>query len=188
MNPGLLNIWRENGANLRFGETKNLIAFGVTTALFAEFLNRAQNGNLPRWSYAAFADAMGRDIQHALVMIALGLSIAISILSVFPNLSGRYWRLKGTLRFCRALGLLRAPDGAKTSYFMDVAAFPSPADYAKALLEAGASQTEWTIAERDMITQIWIVSRIAAMKFAMFAASMILTLIAAAAIFVKGAG
>lgn len=184
MNAGLLNMWRENGANLRFGETKNLIVFGVSTALIADFLHRSQPDALPRWSFQAIGSVMIQSPYHALITLALGLSILVSVLSVFPNISGRYLRVRLVLRACRGLRIIRRePNLERTVYFVDIAAYPAPDGYAAALKSNGVTATDWSRAERDLIEQIWVVSRIATVKFVLFSLSMILTLLAGLVIF-----
>lgn len=169
MDSSLLNIWRENGAYLRFGDAKGLFLFGVSTTVFASYIYELLKVTQLNWSVINRITGMEATFWQYVALSLFAGSTFLSMLSVMPVLSKKSVRIRLILFTGRLLMLVRRhPDTDRVIYFMDIAGFRSHEDLESSLKKSISLKRSWTSGEEELINQIWIISRIGASKYVLF--------------------
>lgn len=166
MNSSLLNIWREIGAYLRYGDAKCIFISSLSFGALFSFLRFRLLDSGLTW------DAIGRlmnsdlDAPSLLAISAFLLAFFISTNAVLPSISKSLWRVK----FINWIGSYMALRGSRKSdrdviFFVDIARHSSALDYEVVLRKSMELENEFNAAEKNLIEQIWIISKIASAKF-----------------------
>jgi hypothetical protein len=165
MHSGLLNIWRENGAYLRYGDAKCLFLATSCIALFFSFLTYQSISELAPWSVIGALKALSLSMSAYVALFSFSLGALVSLIAVMPSLSanlGRVRLLNVVGRFLHFGGKVTSP--TDVVYFDQVARYPS-AEHYEVALNSRLEPADWSPADKDLINQIWIVSQIASSKF-----------------------
>lgn len=160
----MINIWREVGAYLRYGDAKCLFFCGVSFSLLFSFLRFVLlDGNLS-WEVIDRLLYSGADMLDWVAIISLSISFLFTVFAVKPSLSGRLLRvdvINGISEFfCR-----HELESGAVIYFRDISRYESSSAYGDALRVSMKREPPLTVAEEHLVKQIWIVSRIANAKF-----------------------
>lgn len=164
MTSFLLNVWRENGAYLRFADAKNTAIAALSTTLLVSYYKYVYIIPSVNWNILEIFKFSHADEKHILVLFLLFFSMLISTLSVLPTLSKGSWRTNFFNQLGTSVGVLPSPEGATSIvYFLDIAAHPNLESYETAL----SSMMGYSMGpeEQAIASQVWSVSRIAAAKY-----------------------
>lgn len=169
MHSGLLNIWRENGAYLRYGDAKNVFVLGISmTALGVVFTHLSTNGEIT-WPFFGFRASDNIGWSEVLTLTAILLAFLFSSWGFLPALSKRQPTITAIFWIGKKIGIIPSTHNLKNVvYFVDVSAYENATAYQNALLELCNKESEWSCVEQDLIQQIWFVSRISAGKYITF--------------------
>jgi hypothetical protein len=166
VNSALLNIWRETGSYLRYGDAKALFMLGLSSASFYSLVHFLLLGAPPSWGIFGRLMIAKIGTNGWVCVIFLLLSIIVAAASIIPTLT------RGAVRvriFIGIADLLSSAD-ADTSregitYFRDIARFKSSTLYLDDLKKKNVLSCDVSAADEDLVEQIWVVSRIAFSKF-----------------------
>ncbi|MEM8774975.1 MAG: Pycsar system effector family protein [Pseudomonadota bacterium] len=179
MNSALLNIWRENGAYLRFADAKNGIIASVALTILISYVQYFLISSRTNWfsipEILAVADV--RAVEY-IICAALLTAFLLSSLSIVPTLSKNALRTELFVAMARFFSVIRYQEKQGIVYFLDVAAFPSHEAYRRRLAECVHNEDFDDLANRDLVEQIWLVSRIGSAKHFVFLNSAVLVLVA----------
>lgn len=169
MNSGILNIWREVGAYLRYGDAKSVLLLSLASGLFY-WLSQVQFG-VTVFNVSALALsfwATGFSTSTAALSL-FGTAVLIGVLGFLPALTKKSIRVHFWvwLGFKFSLISVRETD-ANCVFFVDIASFSDADAYTVTLLN-NLELTNPCQADREAIRQIWIVSRIGTAKFVQIA-------------------
>jgi hypothetical protein len=169
MNSSLLNVWRENGAYLRFADSKNALLTGISLALLLTYTNFVLITDSHDWfSLIALWGIASISPLDCVVFGCFLASAFLSGISIVPTLTKSSVRTNLFISLARHFSVIKLKNQQGTIYFLDVAAYPTAIEYQKRLLNQLREGTVLTSADKDLVAQIWIVSRIASSKHFIF--------------------
>ena len=178
MNSSLLNIWRENGAYLRFGDAKNGVLLGVTSTLLYSFLSHILIMERVGWHTLSCLLERGWPLNlDSIALLCFLLATVLTGASIVPVLTKWSLRVSIVLVIGKFFGFIKPNEVGGVTYFLDIAGCSTLEQYKKRLevnFDAGEISEGSNL---DLIEQIWIVSRIAAYKHIVFVVSGILAVI-----------
>jgi uncharacterized membrane protein (DUF485 family) len=178
MNSALLNIWRENGAYLRFGDTKNGFLWGISLTFLYSYVNYELISEKFGWqTLELISVAAELPAIKVLGILCFSLSTLLTFISIVPTLSKSSVRTNAIVRvakFCNVIG--RSPNPG-IIYFLDIASFDTAKDYQEKVVATLGVQEANSTGDNELIEQIWIISRIAASKHFVFLVSIILLVV-----------
>ena len=122
MDSALLNIWRENGAFLRYGDAKALFLMSVSIAALFSFLRHTLIAPGSDWAQISYIFDADMGLHSWLTVLSFSFSALVSLLVIAPTLSDRMIRVTffNTLGQCLQRGpIQRAELGFLT--FRDIA-------------------------------------------------------------------
>lgn len=168
MHSGLLNIWRENGAYLRYGDAKNLFVLGISMTVAGVAFRHFSTGEIS-WPFFGFSASNNICLSDVLALVAILLALFFSTWGFLPSLSKRQQRIATILWIGKKISVIPSTCNRKNAvYFIDVSLYEDANAYKKALLELYNIESELSGVEQDLIEQIWLVSRISAVKYIAF--------------------
>ena len=178
MNSSLLNIWRENGAYLRFGDAKNGVLLGVTSTLLYSFSNHVLILERVRWHTLSCLLERGWLFNlDSIALLCFLLATVLTGASIVPVLTKWSLRVSIVLAIGKFFGFIKPNEVGGVTYFLDIAGCSTWVQYKKRLeINFDASEISKEV-NFDLIEQIWIISRIAAYKHIVFVVSSIFAVI-----------
>jgi hypothetical protein len=130
LNSGLLNVWRENGAYLRYGDAKCVFLATTGLALFLSFSSFFGLIEGSPWSAVTNFGSTQLGPYGAAAAICFLLATLVALLAAIPTLSKRMLRVRLLLWFDGLLARGRlSPSPSKVIFFQDVRRFQSESDY-----------------------------------------------------------
>jgi Family of unknown function (DUF5706) len=188
MDGSLISIWQESGNNLRFGEAKCIFLFSISLAILIAYLQSIVSSDKFDLSIVHrmyFASLM--PLQYTTIAV-MCISVLTSLTAITPVLSSSSKRVDLLCRLGKIVRLLPPRQrSASIVYFMDIAAFGSADNYEASLHAGMARENNFNSGERELVAQIWFVSRIAASKYVLLTFSAYALIIACALAFVLSA-
>ncbi|NKX75016.1 hypothetical protein HGG73_12705 [Rhodobacteraceae bacterium R_SAG3] len=166
MNSALLNVWRENGAYLRYGDAKALFLMGLSVAVLFSFLKQVLIVPGNEWSQIQQLFLFSFGFGNGFFAIVFCLSALVALGSLLPTLSPKMVRVS---IYCK-IGVFLSRDpmiggGLGVITFRDIAKFKSSKDYFDALCKKEIFENGCSSADEDLAHQIWVISKIAFSKF-----------------------
>lgn len=162
----LLNVWREVGAYVRYGDAKLLAVIGLATGfLYAQISYLSINEKFALQDIVLLG-SVEVSLAHR-VSVALSIfSCAIGLASFFPTLSKYSFRTKFFLRVGTSFKIIPAREGsAKSVYFAEIATYANLDAFQRELKEQFVQEEKFTDRQIQISDQIIILSRIAASKY-----------------------
>ena len=161
-----MNIWRENGSYLRFGESKCIFLFSLSIALSAALINHLSIGAIVGWPNIEYIFHMDIGTKGISALVLLFFSSITSAAAILPTLGKKSWKVGFVISIGRFLGII-PPLNSKSGviYFCDIASYESSILYEEELFKKCASSVPFCEADKDLIGQIWIISRISSVKY-----------------------
>lgn len=166
MNGTLLNIWREIGAYLRYGDAKCLFLSGLNFSLLISFVKYKLIDESLKWNLLSILMGSNIDTKSWIAIISFFVGFVISALVVMPTLSEKMVRVRiiNNIGSCFHCGRVMVSNSA-VSYFSNIAKFENANTYESAVRMAMSLPDELNVAEKDIINQIFIIAQIASSKF-----------------------
>lgn len=166
MNSGLLNIWREIGAYLRYGDAKCIFLSGLSFGLLLSFFRFKLIDSSASWEIFGRIAYISISPPEWTALTAFGLAFLIPALAIIPSISGK-------LLYANILNSIGNYLSTNTSsnkekniiYFLNISAFRTEDSYEEALRSRINIPENFNKADKELISQIWIISRIATSKF-----------------------
>ncbi|MEX5600691.1 Pycsar system effector family protein [Pseudophaeobacter sp. C1-32P7] len=166
MDSALLNIWRENGAFLRYGDAKALFLMSVSIAALFSFLRHTLIAPGSDWAQISYIFDADMGLHSWLTVLSFSFSALVSLLVIAPTLSDRMIRVTffNTLGQCLQRGpIQRAELGFLT--FRDIAKHSDADEYVDRLRELDVLNRDADEKNENLARQVWVISRIAYAKF-----------------------
>lgn len=162
----LLNILREVGNSVRYGDAKCVVIAGVSFALLVSYLQYLLAEPGKTWEIMLSHDLTDLGRKDLFIISLLFVSFVLSSLAFIPSTSKKSYRI----RFINSINkILRQDEGSPGNYgvvyFRDIAMHDTFEEYGASLEEKFDSGRDLDQVEFDLVTQVWIVSRIATAKF-----------------------
>ena len=178
MNSALLNIWRENGAYLRFGDAKNGFLSGISATMLYSYLKYILIVDEFSW-HSINQILVGSQFRITVYTTILCFFVAafLSTVSIVPTLSKSSFRTRATLSLASFFSVVGPAQDRRVVYFLDIAAFDTVDDYRECVRAAIDSADIESTGNQELLEQIWIVARIASSKHFTFLISMSLIII-----------
>lgn len=166
MNGGLLNIWREIGAYLRYADAKCIFLSGASLGVLISFIQYRTIVASVGWSVLGSLNQSDISVSAWVAIFLFSTAFLSSSLAALPSLSKKLVRVRVFIGvgncFSSATGSSR---GTGVIYFRDIARLKSGAEFESKVHKAMAIGTNFNAAEIELCEQIWIVSRITTAKF-----------------------
>lgn len=166
MDSFLLNVWREVGAYLRYGDAKLLAVIGIATGfLYAQISFLSINDSFALRDVVLLSSVEVGSVHR--ISVALNtLSCTIGVASFFPTLSKYGYRTQFLLRVGTSFRIIPSRVGpARFVYFSEIAAFANLNTFRFEIEKHLTQGVELTEKQKQIAEQIYIVSRIAASKY-----------------------
>ena len=163
MNGGLLNIWREIGAYLRYADAKCIFLSGVSFGLLFSFCRFHLISQDVGWGILKHLTVVSIPATSWVTIVTFFLAFVFSSAAAVPSLTSKSIRISGLI----SLGNFFSKPSAVSNivYFRDIASLDSGESYQRKYSAESDLKTPLSQSERDLCIQIWIVSRIATAKF-----------------------
>lgn len=166
MNGGLLNIWREIGAYLRYADAKCIFLSGASLGALISFIQYRTIVAGAGWSVLGNVNQSDISVSAWVAIFLFFAAFLSSSLAALPSLSKKLVRVRVFIGignfFSSGTG---SSSGTGIIYFRDIAALKSGADFESKVQEAMGTETSFNAAETELCEQIWIVSKISTAKF-----------------------
>lgn len=166
MNGGLLNIWREIGAYLRYADAKCIFLSGASLGVLVSYIQYRTIVSSVGWSILGNLAQSDISISAWVAILLFFVAFLSSSLAALPSLSKKLVRVRAFIGignfFSSGMGSI---SGTGVIYFRDIATFRSGAVFEAKVKKAMAVETSFSAAETELCEQIWIVSRISTAKF-----------------------
>lgn len=177
MDSALLNIWRENGAYLRFGDAKNGFLAGVASTLLYAYLSHILIVDDVGWhTMSRILESDQILASQAVVVVSFFAGAFFTTLSIIPVLTKNSVRINAVLAVAAFFGTVREPNELGIIFFLDIAGFGTADKYRERIEKSFDTNRIDGSLNANLIEQIWIVSRIASAKHFVFLASTVLVL------------
>lgn len=179
MNNSVINLWRENGSYLRFGDAKLFFLISFLTAellLFVDHVQLTDHINFRTLRNIANLHEIGTSSVPIYMCLV---AIFIAVFGIIPSISKRLIRVNMLICFGIFIRQIpQKPNNMQNIYFVDIASYPTVANYVNAVQAQFFGSAKATSADIVLIEQIWIISRIASSKYISFNISLYMGLAA----------
>lgn len=162
----LLNVLREVGNSVRYGDAKCVVIAGVSFTLLMSYLQFLWGAPGKTWGIMVASDVSGVAGKDFLIIGLLSFSFVLSALALIPSISRSSCRIN-FLNWVNKI-LYQSKVTAKINgivYFRDISMYKSLEEYGVSLEKKFDSGAGLDPVEADLCAQVWIVSRIATAKF-----------------------
>lgn len=162
----LLNVLREVGNSVRYGDAKCVVIAGVSFTLLMSYLQFLWGAPGRTWGIMASRDFSGLDAKDFLIIALLFSSFVLSALALMPSISRKSCRISFVNWINKKLYQSEAvSENYGIVYFRDISMHKALEEYGVSLERKFDSGKKLDQVESDLAAQVWIVSRIATMKF-----------------------
>ena len=162
----LLNVLREVGNSVRYGDAKCVVIAGVSFTLLMSYLQFLWGAPGRTWGIMASRDVSGLDAKDFLIIALLFSSFVLSALALMPSISRKSCRISFVNWINKKLYQSEAvSENYGIVYFRDISMHKTLEEYGISLERKFDSGKNLDQVESDLAAQVWIVSRIATMKF-----------------------
>tara|TARA_E500000305_G_scaffold46859_1_gene36568 strand:+ start:65 stop:655 length:591 start_codon:yes stop_codon:yes gene_type:complete len=162
----LLNVLREVGSSVRYGDAKCVVIAGVSFTLLMSYLQFLWGAPGRTWGIMASRDVSGLDAKDFLIIALLFSSFVLSALALMPSISRKSCRISFVNWINKKLYQSEAvSENYGIVYFRDISMHKTLEEYGVSLERKFDSGKNLDQVESDLAAQVWIVSRIATMKF-----------------------
>jgi hypothetical protein len=162
----LLNVLREVGNSVRYGDAKCVVIAGVSFTLLMSYLQFLWGAPGRTWGIMASRDVSGLDAKDFLIIALLFSSFVLSALALMPSISRKSCRISFVNWINKKLYQSEAvSENYGIVYFRDISMHKTLEEYGVSLERKFDSGKNLDQVESDLAAQVWIVSRIATMKF-----------------------
>lgn len=166
MHSGLLNVWRENGAYLRYADAKALFVLGISIASLFSFLKHSLISDNSDWSLIKQLWISDLSCWSLVSILFFVLAAGVAASAVIPVISEGM----NAVNFFNQLGFYfhtetSPEDDRDFIYFKSIAAAKNSDAYFQKLMSVGVFKDDVEEADRQLVTQIWVISRITFSKF-----------------------
>lgn len=162
----LLNVLREVGNSVRYGDAKCVVIAGVSFTLLMSYLQFLWGAPGRTWGIMASRDFSGLDAKDFLIIALLFSSFVLSTLALMPSISRKSCRISFVNWINKKLYQSEAvSESYGIVYFRDISMHKTLEEYGISLEKKFDSGKNLDQVESDLAAQVWIVSRIATMKF-----------------------
>ena len=162
----LLNVLREVGNSVRYGDAKCVVIAGVSFTLLMSYLQFLWGAPGRTWGIMTSRDVSGLDAKDFLIIALLFSSFVLSALALMPSISRKSCRISFVNWINKKLYQSEAVSGNYgIVYFRDISMHKTLEEYGVSLERKFDSGKNLDQVESDLAAQVWIVSRIATMKF-----------------------
>ena len=162
----LLNVLREVGNSVRYGDAKCVVIAGVSFTLLMSYLQFLWGAPGKTWGIMASNDVSRLGGKDFLIIVLLFSSFVLSALALIPSISRKSYRISFVNLINKKLYRNEAvSEGYGIVYFRDIAMHESLEEYGASLERKFDTGKGLDQVEADLSAQVWIVSRIATAKF-----------------------
>tara|TARA_E500000318_G_C3545728_1_gene206616 strand:+ start:309 stop:899 length:591 start_codon:yes stop_codon:yes gene_type:complete len=162
----LLNVLREVGNSVRYGDAKCVVIAGVSFTLLMSYLQFLWGAPGRTWGIMTSRDVSGLDAKDFLIIALLFSSFVLSALALMPSISRKSCRISFVNWINKKLYQSEAvSENYGIVYFRDISMHKTLEEYGVSLERKFDSGKNLDQVESDLAAQVWIVSRIATMKF-----------------------
>lgn len=161
----LLNVLREVGNSVRYGDAKCVVIAGVSFTLLMSYLQFLWGAPGKTWGIMSSGDVSGLSGKDFLIIVLLFSSFILSALALIPSTSRKSYRISLLNWINKKLYQSEAISNDGIVYFRDIAMYETLEEYGASLKERFDSGSGLDKVESDLSAQVWIVSRIATAKF-----------------------
>ncbi|WP_193172784.1 hypothetical protein [Nisaea nitritireducens] len=162
----LLNVLREVGNSVRYGDAKCVVIAGVSFTLLMSYFRFLWDAPGKTWGIMASIDVSGLDGKDTLIIALLFSSFVLSALALIPSTSRKSYRISFLNWVNKKLYQSEAISKSNgIVYFRDIAMYETLEEYGVSLESKFESGKGLDQVECDLSAQVWVVSRIATAKF-----------------------
>tara|TARA_E500000318_G_scaffold85341_3_gene81348 strand:+ start:2327 stop:2917 length:591 start_codon:yes stop_codon:yes gene_type:complete len=162
----LLNVLREAGNSVHYGDAKCVVIAGVSFTLLMSYLQFLWGAPGKTWGIMASVDVSGLGGKDFLIIVLLFSSFVLSALALIPSISRKSHRISFVNWINKKLYQNEAiSESYGIVYFRDIAMHETLEEYGASLERKFDSGKGLDQVESDLSAQVWIVSRIATAKF-----------------------
>ena len=162
----LLNVLREVGNSVRYGDAKCVVIAGVSFTLLMSYLQYLWGAPGKTWGIMASHDVSRLDGADFLIIALLFSSFVLAALALIPSLSRKSHRISFVNFLNKKLYRNQTiPEDYGIVYFRDIAMHETLEEYGASLERKFGTGKGLDPVEADLSAQVWIVSRIATAKF-----------------------
>ena len=162
----LLNVFREVGNSVRYGDAKCVVIAGVSFTLLLSYLQFLLGGQRETWGIVSSDNFPVLVEKDFLIIALLFSSFILSALALIPSISRKSCRIS-FLNWVNTK-MYQSEEVSKNQgivYFRDIAMYKTLEEYGLSLERKFDSGKPLDQVEADLSAQVWIVSRIATAKF-----------------------
>ncbi|MBR9893698.1 hypothetical protein GYB14_18535 [bacterium] len=168
MNSGLLNVWRETSALVRFADAKCAILLGVNTTLIP-YISKVFSIDYP------FGDA---GLLEELTIITLATSVLFCVLALIPTTSMNRRRVRLYNIILRHFAVQQEHSKRSIFHYLDIAKCADGEEYLSLVLEKGGDESlARAESNLDISEDIWRLSQLARYKFGVSNIATLLTIL-----------